>query len=203
MPSIRLLQPLDETAGVRFDTLPNIITVVRTVAAVVIGGAGVAAHSLLLLGVAYAVYWVGDIADGWCARRLGQETRVGAVLDIVSDRACTSVLCVGLVAQFPSVEPVAAVFLLTFMFLDPMLSLSFLYWPLLGPNDFHRVDHLVWLLNWSLLGKAANTAGVVLAIAAGKYGLALAVAVSVLGVKLWTAVRLQALLRALPVPAPA
>ena len=45
--------------------------------------------------LAYAVYWVGDIADGWAARRLGQETRAGAVLDIVSDRACTAVLCVG------------------------------------------------------------------------------------------------------------
>ena len=30
------------------------------------------------------------------ARRLGQETRAGAVLDIVCDRACTAVLCVGL-----------------------------------------------------------------------------------------------------------
>ncbi|HZB67199.1 MAG TPA: CDP-alcohol phosphatidyltransferase family protein [Ornithinibacter sp.] len=201
MSSIRLLQPLEATAGVSLGTVPNIITVVRTVAAVVIGGAGVAASSLVLLAVAYAVYWVGDIADGWCARRLGQETRIGAVLDIVSDRACTSVLCVGLVAQFPSVEPVAAVFLLTFMFLDPMLSLSFLYWPLLGPNDFHRVDRLVWLLNWSLPGKAANTGGVILAIALGQYGLALAVAVAVLAVKLWTAVRLQGLLRALPATA--
>ena len=76
---------------------------------------------------------------------------------------------------------------------DPMLSLSFLYWPLLGPNDFHRVDRLVWLLNWSLPGKAANTGGVILAIALGQYGLALAVAVAVLAVKLWTAVRLQGL----------
>ena len=83
MSSIRLLQPVEATAGVSLGTVPNIITVVRTVAAVVIGGAGVAASSLVLLAVAYAVYWVGDIADGWCARRLGQETRIGAVLDIV------------------------------------------------------------------------------------------------------------------------
>ena len=54
-----------------------------------------------LLALAYAVYWVGDILDGWSARRLGQETRLGAVLDIVSDRACTSVLCVGLLAHLP------------------------------------------------------------------------------------------------------
>ena len=60
-----------------------------------VGLVGVAADDPRLLVAAYAVYWVGDIADGWAARRLGQETRAGAVLDIVSDRAarpcCASV----------------------------------------------------------------------------------------------------------------
>ena len=99
--------------------------------------------------MAYVVYWIGDMADGWAARRLGQETRLGAVLDIVSDRACTSVLCVGLLTQLPAVLPLAVVFLLSFMVLDTMLSLSFLCWPLVSPNDFRRVDRRVWLLNWS------------------------------------------------------
>ena len=185
----------------RLWTGATVITAVRTLASAGVAAWAAREGSLALLVLALAIYWVGDIADGTWARLRGCETRIGAVLDIVSDRACTSVLCVGLVAQFPSVEPVAAVFLLTFMFLDPMLSLSFLYWPLLGPNDFHRVDRLVWLLNWSLPAKAANTGGVILAIALGQYGLALAVAVAVLAVKLWTAVRLQALLRALPATA--
>ena len=202
MSSHRLLQPLDHSAGVRFGTVPNVVTLVRTVSSVVIGGAGVASESVVLLVVAYAVYWVGDIADGWLARRLGQETRIGAVLDIVTDRACTSVLCVGVVAQFPVVEPVAVVFLLSFMVLDAMLSLAFLYWPLLGPNDFHAVDRLVWLLNWSPPAKAANTAGVVLAVAVGQLGIALAVAAAVLGVKLWTSVRVHGLLVGLPASSP-
>ena len=62
--------------------------------------------------------------------------------------------------------PLAVVFLLSFMVLDTMLSLAFLCWPLVSPNDFHLVDHRVWRLNWSPLAKAANTAGVVVAIAA-------------------------------------
>ena len=62
------------------------------------------------------------------------------------------------------------------MVLDTMLSLAFLCWPLVSPNDFHRVDHPVWLLNWSPAAKAANTAGVVAAIALGAYAVGLAVA---------------------------
>ena len=135
-----------------------------------------ASTDLALLGLAYGIYWIGDMLDGWSARRLGQETRAGAVLDIVSDRACTSVLCVGLVAALPGVAPVAIVFLLSFMVLDTMLSLAFLCWPVMSPNYFHLVDPLVWKLNWSPLAKASNTAGVVGAVAVGLHGVALVVA---------------------------
>jgi len=75
-----------------------------------------------------------------------------------------------------------------------MLSLAFLCWPLLGPNDFHLVDRRVWALNWSPPAKAANTAGVVGALAFGQYPLALAVAVAVVGVKLWSAAAVVRLL---------
>jgi phosphatidylglycerophosphate synthase len=170
-------------------TVPNVITLVRTVTAVAIGLVGVVAPDLAVLAVAYAVYWAGDILDGWSARRLGQETRLGAVFDIVSDRACTSVLCVGLLVHLPAVLPLAVVFLLSFMVLDTMLSLTFLCWPLISPNDFHLVDHRVWLLNWSPAAKAANTAGVVAAIALGAYTLGLAIALVVVGVKVWSAAR--------------
>ena len=125
------------------------------------------AGDLALLVVAYGVFWAGDIADGWSARRLGQETRAGAVFDIVCDRACTGILCVGLVASVPSALPVVVVFVLSFMVLDSMLSMAFLCWPVLSPNYFHVVDRRVWQLNWSPLAKAANTAGVVGALALG------------------------------------
>ena len=175
-------------------TVPNLVTLVRTVVAVSLGAFAVTSGDLALLGLAYAVYWVGDILDGWCARRLDQETRLGAVLDIVSDRACTSVLCVGLVAHVPGVLSLAVVFLLSFMVLDTMLSLAFLCWPVKSPNDFHLVDDLVWRLNWSPLAKAANTAGVVVAILLGAYALGLLLAVVVAAVKVWSATRVVALL---------
>ena len=179
-----------------FRTVPNAVTLVRTVLAVTIGVIAVASGDLMLLAVAYGVFWIGDIADGWSARRLGQETRAGAVFDIVCDRACTGILCVGLVASVPSALPVVVVFVLSFMVLDSMLSMAFLCWPVLSPNYFHVVDRRVWQLNWSPLAKAANTAGVVGALALELFSVALVVALGVLGIKLWSARRVIRLLAA-------
>lgn len=175
-------------------TVPNYITAARTVAAVAVGVAALAAGSVALIAVAYAIYWLGDMLDGWAARRLGQETRAGAVLDIVSDRACTAVLCVGLVALVPGIAVLAVVFLLSFMVLDTMLSLAFLCWPIVSPNYFHEVDRRVWAWNWSPPAKAANTAGVIAAIVLGQYPLALGIALAVLVVKLWSAAAVVRLL---------
>jgi phosphatidylglycerophosphate synthase len=179
-----------------FRTVPNAVTLVRTVLAVLLGVIAVAMGDLRLLAVAYGVFWAGDIADGWTARKLGQETRAGAVFDIVCDRACTGILCVGLVASVPSALPVVVVFVLSFMVLDSMLSMAFLCWPVLSPNYFHVVDRRVWQLNWSPLAKAANTAGVVGALALELFSVAFVVAVVVLGIKLWSARRVIQLLAA-------
>jgi phosphatidylglycerophosphate synthase len=190
-----LLDPLPVASRLgRVDTLPNRVTRVRTVLAVAIGAYGVAAGEPAALLTAYAVYWVGDLADGWLARRLGQETRIGAVLDIVCDRACTVLLAVGLIAHTPAVAPAAVVFLLSFAVLDTMLSLAFLCWPIDTPNHFWRVDQRVYDLNWSPLGKAVNTAGVVGAVALGAHTVALLVALAVVGVKVWSTVRVVRLL---------
>ena len=179
-------------------TWPDLVTLIRTILAVGLGALGVARADLALIATAYAVYWIGDIADGWLARRIGQETRAGAVLDIVCDRACTSLLCVGLLAQLPAVLPVAVVFLLSFMALDTMLSLSFLCWPVPGPNYFGRIDRQVYRLNWSPPAKALNTAAVVLLVVTGLYAAALVVASGVLGLKIWSALRVARLLEGRP-----
>jgi phosphatidylglycerophosphate synthase len=179
-------------------TWPDLVTLVRTILAVGVGALGVARADLALIATAYAFYWIGDIADGWLARRIGQETRAGAVLDIVCDRACTSLLCVGLLAQLPAVLPVAVVFLLSFMALDTMLSLSFLCWPVLGPNYFGRIDRQVYRLNWSPPAKALNTAAVVLLVVTGLYAAALVVASGVVGMKIWSALRVARLLEGRP-----
>lgn len=169
---------------------PNTVTALRTVLAVTIGLFAVVHGSGAALLVAYAVYWVGDVLDGWLARLLRQETRLGAVLDIISDRACCAVLACGLAVLYPNLGPALTIFLLQFMVLDCLLSLAFLAWPIDSPNDFHLVDRTVWRINWSPPAKALNTVAVVAAVAAGSLPLALSVAVGQVLLKSWSARRL-------------
>ena len=72
-------------------TLANLVTVVRTILGIGFGVIALAQHSLGWLVAAYLTYWAGDILDGIVARRRGEETIIGAVFDVVCDRACTTV----------------------------------------------------------------------------------------------------------------
>lgn len=172
---------------------PNTVTARRTVVAVALGLAAVVHASAALLVAAYAVYWAGDVLDGWLARRLDEETRLGAVLDVISDRACCAVLACGLATLRPKLWPTLVVFLLQFMVLDCVLSLAFLRWPILSPNYFLLVDRLVWRLNWSPPAKALNTVAVVGTVAAGSVAAATVVACAQLALKAWSARRVLAL----------
>jgi phosphatidylserine synthase len=146
----------------RFTTVPNLITLVRTVGAVVLAVIAIGARSWPLLIAAYAVYWIGDTADGMVARWLKQETRAGAVFDIISDRACTSLCLAALLMLKPDMAVPLAIFLVQFMVLDTMLSLAFLLWPIVSPNYFAQVDRRIYLWNWSPPAKVLNTSAVVL-----------------------------------------
>jgi CDP-diacylglycerol--glycerol-3-phosphate 3-phosphatidyltransferase len=177
-------------------TVPNLITAVRTVVAVPLAVYAIAHPNAAVTAAAFAVYWVGDVLDGFVARKLGQETRVGAVADIVADRACTATCAAALLALRPDAWLPIAVFLVQFMVIDGLLSLSFLRWPVLGPNHFGAVHPTVYRWNWSPPAKAVNTAGVVGLILlapspvwATVFGLLIGV---IKGVSLWTVARLPA-----------
>jgi CDP-diacylglycerol--glycerol-3-phosphate 3-phosphatidyltransferase len=79
-----------------------------------------------------------------------------------------------------------AVFLVQFMVLDSVLTLSFLHWPIVSPNYFWAVDRTVHRLNWSQPAKMANTGAVVVFLALGWVVVATVVAVLVTLVKLWS-----------------
>lgn len=142
----------------RWNTAPNLITLVRTVAAVALALAAAPQQSLTLVLAATAVYWVGDMADGAVARWLRRETRTGAVLDIACDRACAGAIYVSLVWLMPQMWLPIAVYLLSFSVLDLMLSLSFLRFPLASPNYFFLVDPRIYRWNWSPPAKGVNSA---------------------------------------------
>lgn len=184
----------------RLGTAANVVTLLRTVASVALAGLAVQQESLTLLVAALAVYWVGDILDGAVARLTGRETRIGAVLDILSDRLCAAAFYLGLAWLTPALVWPVLVYLVEFMVVDAFLSLAFLAWPIRSPNYFHVVDRPLWLWNWSKPGKAANSAAfAVLLLVTGSVLLGLLVATALLVLKAGSVVRLVRI--GLPVPA--
>lgn len=172
-------------------TWPNLVTVVRTVLALVLMTAGVARPSSTLLFGGLAAYWVGDIVDGVLARRTGTETRTGAVLDVVADRVCVAVFFLGYAQRHEEMLVPVTVFLVNFMFVDAMLSLSFLNWPLLSTNYFYLVDRRLYRLNWSPLAKALNSGLLlVVMVVTGSVYATLALAVAQFAVKAYSSVLL-------------
>jgi CDP-diacylglycerol--glycerol-3-phosphate 3-phosphatidyltransferase len=170
------------------------VTVVRTGTSVILSGFGIVGSSLTLLLAGLAVYWVGDIADGGLARVMQRETRIGATLDIVSDRACAMVFYLGLVSIRPEVVAPVTVYLFSFAVVDLILSLGFWRWPLSSPNYFYLADRRIWAWNWSKPAKAANSAAFALALVwLPLPWLNLTVALLLLTVKIISLVRLAGL----------
>ena len=192
----------DNRYGIREERLltgATVITAVRTVASVVL--AALAAHqdSLTLLVVALVVYWLGDMLDGFYARVRDCETRIGAVLDILSDRFCAAAFYLGLVWLKPDFAIPVFIYLAEFMVVDCFISLAFLAWPVRSPNYFFVIDRPIWLWNWSKPAKAVNSAlFAVLLLATGWMWVGLAIATALLVLKCVSLHRLVQI--GLPVP---
>jgi CDP-diacylglycerol--glycerol-3-phosphate 3-phosphatidyltransferase len=155
-----------DPAKERFATPATIITFIRTAASVTIigfalhadrtGGFWSPALKLLVLGL--VVYWVGDSLDGQVARRMHHETRIGAVLDIMSDRFCAAAFYLGLAWLHPEFTVPVLIYLAEFMVIDCFLSIAFLAWRIRSPNYFYVVDRTVYRYNWTHPAKAVNSA---------------------------------------------
>ena len=155
-----------DPATERFLTPATVITFIRTVAAVTIIGfamhadrtGGFWSPALKLLVIGLVVYWAGDSLDGQVARRMHHETRIGAVLDIMSDRFCAAAFYLGLAWLHPEFTVPVLIYLAEFMVVDCFLSIAFLAWRIRSPNYFYVVDRIVYRYNWSHPAKAVNSA---------------------------------------------
>jgi CDP-diacylglycerol---glycerol-3-phosphate 3-phosphatidyltransferase len=173
-------------------TLASAITLARTVGCLVAVTWSVATGQVWLLFVGLAVHWLGDVADGILARGRREETRAGAVLDIVCDRLCIALYYVSYGNLHHSMLVPIAIFLFQFMVLDAHLSLTFLNYPLSSLNYYNLVDRVVYLWNWSPVGKALNSGALVVLMLTTRSPLACAVfAVAITTVKVVSLARVH------------
>jgi CDP-diacylglycerol---glycerol-3-phosphate 3-phosphatidyltransferase len=198
------LPPL-EVAGSRhrlvaetWRTWPNALTAFRVAAALACFVVAFLRQSEAWSYAGLAIHWVLDIADGSLARALRQETRIGAQLDILSDRLLIGAFYANFLRAHPSMAIPVALHLLQFLVLDQYLSQQFLRWPCLSPNYFHEVDRTIWRWNWSPAGKVSTSAlatvAIVAATLAGWGWLApAAVCAGVIALKVWSIARLASL----------
>lgn len=186
-----------------FLTYPNLVTVIRTVASVVLAITAIFHDSLTLLVIGVVTYWIGDSADGALARLTGRETRIGAVFDILCDRFCAAAFYVGLAWMHHDLAVPVFIYLTQFMVIDAFLSLSFLAWPLRSPNYFYAIDRRIWQWNWSHPGKATNSGlfAIILLVFRDQpfiTGLGIAMALALVALKTWSVIRLARI--GLPIP---
>ncbi len=173
-----------DPAAERLWTSATVITFVRTAIAVTLAAWAAYDGDKTLLVIALVVYWVGDMLDGFVARLRDEETRIGAVMDIFSDRFCAAAFYIGLAWLEPHLSPAIFVYLAEFMVIDCFISIAFLAWPIRSPNYFYEIDRRIWLWNWSKPGKATNSAlFAVLLLVTGWMWLGLAIASALLVLK--------------------
>jgi len=112
--------------------------------------------------IGLAIHWLGDVADGFYARKFKQETIVGAEIDIIADRVETLFFYVNFLHFQPELWLPAAIYLLDFAFVDFYLSYQFLKFDIISPNYFYKVDRTVYRLNYSPFAKFCNSTVVTL-----------------------------------------
>jgi CDP-diacylglycerol--glycerol-3-phosphate 3-phosphatidyltransferase len=178
----------------RWQTWANLATLVRAIAGVIVFAYAAATRDETWNYIGLGVYWVLDVVDGFLARALDQETRLGAQLDILADRLLVAFFYLNYVALHPGMIVPVALFLVQFMFIDHYLSNQFMRWPIKSPNYFYEVDRPIWRWNWSAPGKLLNSAVVTAVIVLTRSPIAAsAVCLSIIALKLWSAVRMWSL----------
>lgn len=178
----------------RVFTWANVVTTIRLVGCLAVFGVAAATHDERLNFVGLGLYWALDMLDGFLARKLRQETRLGAQMDILADRLLVFFFYLNYLSFHPALLVPIVLFLFQFAGIDHYLSNQFLRWPVLSPNYFYVVDRTIWLWNWSAPGKLLNSAVITgLLVLTQSVWLSSAAAIAIIGLKLWSCIRLARL----------
>ncbi len=112
--------------------------------------------------IGLAVHLIGDYLDGLCARKLKQETILGAEIDVIADRVEALFFYVNFLSFRPFMFMPVVIYMIDYAFVDFYLSYQFIKYDIISPNYFYKVDKTVYLLNYSPVGKFCNSTIVVL-----------------------------------------
>jgi CDP-diacylglycerol---glycerol-3-phosphate 3-phosphatidyltransferase len=168
-------------------TWANLVTAIRVVACVGIFGYAFHRRDETWNFVGLGVYWALDVLDGFLARRLDEETRLGAQMDILADRMLVCLFYFNYLTLHPDMLVAVLLFLFQFAGIDHYLSNQFLRWPLKSPNYFHLVDRRIWALNWSQAAKLLNSAVVtVVLVTTNSVWIGSAVAIAIIALKAYS-----------------
>jgi CDP-diacylglycerol--glycerol-3-phosphate 3-phosphatidyltransferase len=143
-------------------SVPNVITLIRFVGSLVFFMLAVTKMDLTYNYIGLVVHWIGDVLDGFWARTFKQETILGAEIDIIADRVGFLFFYVLYLVFKPELALPIALFVINFALIDFYLSYQFLKFGLISINHFYKVDKTVYKLNFSPIGKMANTVVVTL-----------------------------------------
>lgn len=142
----------------------NIITLIRLVGSLTFFLLAIVKQDPLYNYIGLGIHWVLDVGDGWYARKFKQETILGAEIDIIADRFEIFFFFAIFLHFRPHLYLPSALYLLDFGFIDYYLSNQFLKYDIISPNYFYKVDRVVYLLNYSPVGKCVNSSVIILSL---------------------------------------
>lgn len=182
------IQPFKPKSPDSFYSEPNILTVIRLVLSLAFFTLAIVKMNPTFNFIGLGIHWLGDVADGMYARRLKQETILGAEIDIISDRVEILFFYVNFLHFNPQLFLPAAVYIVEFAFIDFYLSYQFLKHDIISPNYFYKVDQTFHLLNYSPPAKFVNSTIVtlILIFLPRLKFIALIVAVFLIGLKIYS-----------------
>lgn len=170
----------------------NVITLLRLLGSLTFFVLAVVRRDPIANFIGLGIHWLGDVLDGFCARKARQETILGAEIDIIADRVEVLFFYVNFVHFHPELSIAAAIYILDFAFVDLYLSYQFLKYDIISPNYFYKVDRTVYAWNFSPAGKFANSTVVtlVLIFVPALWPAAAVFALGLIGVKVYSIRRL-------------
>lgn len=155
----RLGKPLDPAS---FYSEANILTLIRIVLSLAFFILAILKQSFTYSFIGFLIHWIGDFIDGFYARKLKQETILGAEIDIIADRLEIIFFYVVFLHFRPNLYLPAALYLIDYAFVDFYLSYQFVKYDIISPNYFYKVDKIIYQLNYSPAGKFSNSSVVTL-----------------------------------------